>query len=286
MPFRLRFWPEAGVTSKQDWQGKSGAGWAGEWRRTDRSFGGLTERLLARTRDVPFRHALDIGCGAGELSLALARGNPQARVVGVDVSLQLIETARQRAERLSNLSFELADAAQWHPAGDFAPRLLISRHGVMFFGDPPAAFTNFAGFAADGAALLFSCFRERGENPFFSEIGACLPELSEPADPYAPGPFAFAEREHVTAILADAGWGGIAFEPFDFAMIAGAGESPVEDAMDYFTRIGPAAAALREMEEPARGETLAAIRAVAQLNCHDGVVALRAACWIVSARLS
>jgi SAM-dependent methyltransferase len=272
------------MTSKEDWQGKSGESWAAEWRRTDRSFGGLTERLLARTREFPFRHALDIGCGAGELSLALARGRPQARVVGVDVSPRLVETASARAGHLSNVEFELADAAQWRPVDDFTPQLLISRHGVMFFADPPAAFANLASFAADGAALMFSCFRDRNENPFFTEIGSLIPASSEPTDPYAPGPFAFGEREHVAAILGDAGWGEIAFEPFDFAMIAGAGEDPIEDAMGYFTRIGPAAAAMREMDEAARDRTLAAIRQVAVDNCRDGVVALRAACWIVTAR--
>lgn len=274
------------MTSKEDWQGKSGESWAAEWKRTDRSFGGLTERLLARTREFSFRHALDIGCGAGELSLALARGNPHVRVVGVDVSPQLIDTARTRAERLRNVGFELADAGQWRPADEFTPQLLISRHGVMFFADPPAAFANLASFAGDGASLLFSCFRDRAENPFFTEIGALLPASPAPADPYAPGPFAFAEREHVVAILTDAGWSDIAFEAFDFAMIAGAGEDPATDAMGYFTRIGPAAAAMREMDEAARGETLAAIRRVVESNQRDGVVALRAACWIVTARLA
>jgi SAM-dependent methyltransferase len=269
----------------KDWQGKSGESWAAEWKRTDRSFGGLTERLLAHTREFPFRHALEIGCGAGELSLALARGHPHARIVGVDVSPRLVATARERAEHLSNVEFELADAAQWRPADDFAPQLLISRHGVMFFADPPAAFANLASFAADGAALLFSCFRDRAENPFFTEIGSLLPPPPEPPDPYAAGPFAFAEREHVAAILGDGGWRDIAFEPVDFAMIAGVGDDPVENAMGYFTRIGPAAAAIREMDDTARGETLAAIRGVVEANCCDGVVALRAACWIVSARL-
>jgi SAM-dependent methyltransferase len=272
------------MTSKEDWQGKSGESWAAEWKRTDRSFGGLTERLLARTREFPFRHALDIGCGAGELALALARGHPHERIVGVDVSPGLVETARERAGNLSNVEFELADAAQWRPADEFAPQLLISRHGVMFFADPPAAFANLASVAADDAALMFSCFRDRAENPFFTEIGALLPAPAEPPDPYAPGPFAFAEREHVAAILGDAGWDSIAFEPFDFAMVAGAGEDPVDDAMGYFTRIGPAAAAMREMDDASRGETLAAIRGLMENNCRDGVVALRAACWIVTAR--
>jgi SAM-dependent methyltransferase len=272
------------MTAREDWQGKTGEGWAGEWKRTDRSFGGLTERLLARTREFSFRHALDVGCGAGELSLALARGHPQDRVIGVDVSPSLIATARQRGENISNVEFELADAAHWRPADDFTPQLLISRHGVMFFGDPPAAFANLAAIAADGAGLLFSCFRDRSENPFFTEIGALLPAPANPPDPRAPGPFAFAERDNVTAILSAGGWQQVVFEPFDFAMVAGAGADPLEDAMGYFQRIGPAAAAMREMDRPQRDEVLAALRELLAGHCRDGVVALRAATWIVTAR--
>src|SRR5690606_31128505 len=133
------------MTQMRDWQGKTGEGWAAEWKRTDRSFGGLTERLLARSREFPFRHALDVGCGAGELSLALARGRPRARIVGIDVSPQLVAAARGRSDHLPNVEFTLADAARWRPGDDFAPQLLISRHGVMFFDDPPAAFANLAG---------------------------------------------------------------------------------------------------------------------------------------------
>ena len=61
----------------RDWSGSTGESWAAEWQRTDRSFGGVTERLLARTRGLDFRRAVDIGCGAGELSLALARSRDE-----------------------------------------------------------------------------------------------------------------------------------------------------------------------------------------------------------------
>jgi SAM-dependent methyltransferase len=272
------------MTEMRDWQGKTGSSWATEWRRTDRSFGGLTEHLLARSREFPFRHALDIGCGAGELSLALARGRPHARIVGIDVSPQLIAAARERANHTSNLEFEVADASIWRPTDDFAPQLLISRHGVMFFADPPAAFANFASFAAPNAALLFSCFRGRAENPFFTDIGALFPAPAQAPDPFEPGPFAFAEREHVAAVLSAGGWEQIAFEPFDFAMVAGSGEDPIEDALQFYQRIGPAAAMLREMDETSRARTIAAIRDLARENCRDGVVALRAAVWLVTAR--
>src|SRR5688572_2116895 len=128
------------MVDASEWLGRTGDSWASEWRRTDRSFGPLTERLLQRSRDFSFSSVLDVGCGAGELSLALARGRPHTTVTGVDISPQLVEVAHQRGAHLANVSFELADAAAWVPTGP-APDLVISRHGVMFFGDPGAAFT-------------------------------------------------------------------------------------------------------------------------------------------------
>ena len=272
------------MTGIGEWQGKTGEGWAAEWKRTDRSFGGLTERLLARSREFPFRHALDIGCGAGELSLALARGRPQARIVGVDVSPQLVAAARSRSDRLPNVEFELADAARWRPGDDFTPQLLISRHGVMFFDDPVAAFAHLAEVAAPGAGLLFSCFRERGENPFFTEVAGLLPHPEAPPPPDAPGPFAFAERKRVEDVLTRAGWDSVAFEPFDFAMIAGGGADPVADAVEYFSAIGPAARAASELGPDERARFLERVRELARRNLQDGLVSLRAAVWLVTAR--
>ncbi len=271
------------MVDKSEWQGKSGETWAAEWRRTDRSFSHLTERLLQRTRDFSFGKVLDIGCGAGELSLALARGRPEITVTGVDVSPQLVEAARERGAHLANLSFELADAAQWKATDGNRADLLVSRHGVMFFDDPPAAFANLSEQAASPASLLFSCFRAVPENPFFTEVMRLLPAVPPPADPDAPGPFAFADQDRVIPILRAGGWENIRFESFDFPMIAGAGDDPVEEALSYFSVIGPAARVAAEMDEGARGRFFDRIRELASRNCHEGIVSLPAAAWIVSA---
>ena len=87
----------------------------------------------------------------------------------------------------------------------------------------------------------------------------------------------------MTTILESGGWRDVAFEAFDFAMVAGSGDDPIEDAMTYFQTIGPAAVALREMPEAERAGVLASIRDVVAANCRDGVVALRAGIWIVTA---
>jgi len=271
------------MTDAFEWQGRVGANWAAQWRRTDRSFAPLTERLLQRSREFAFTAVLDIGCGAGELSLAIARGRPHSRVVGVDISPHLVGTAAERGVNLANAGFEVGDAAVWQPDPDFAPDLLVSRHGVMFFDDPQAAFANLARIAAPGAGLMFSCFRDPAHNPLFSEVSRLLPAPPAPADPHAPGPFAFADPAHVEPILAAAGWRGVDFEPFDFAMVVGGGDDPVEDAIAYFAAIGPAARAAAEMPAARAERLFDDLRAFARRHLIDDLVVLRAATWIVTA---
>ncbi|BBC72612.1 conserved hypothetical protein [Altererythrobacter sp. B11] len=272
------------VAQVHEWSGKTGEIWAAEWRRTDRSFGALTEQLLGRIHQAGFRQALDIGCGAGELSLALGRAAPAAQILGVDVSPALVAIAQERGANLANVSFAEGDAARWRPAPGFAPDLLVSRHGVMFFADPPAAFANLAALAAPEARLLFSCFRDPADNPFFTEVNRLLPQAEAPRDPHAAGPFAFADPAHVEAILNAGGWQDCRFEPVDFGMVVGGGEDPVEDTVAYYSVIGPAARSLAEMPAAEREELFDSIRALARRNLHEGLVVLRAAAWIVSAR--
>ena len=272
------------MTDTSEWVGRTGQSWASEWRRTDRSFAPLTERLLARTREFAFGSALDVGCGAGELSLALARGRPNGRAIGVDVSPHLVAAARGRGGNLPNVAFEIGDAAQWWPPAGFAPELVVSRHGVMFFDDPVGAFTHLAELAAPAAGLLFSCFRAFTENPMFTELARLMPDDTPGPASDGPGPFAFADPALVEALLTEAGWRGVTFEPVDFAMIVGAGPDPVEDALGYFRTIGPAARAAAAMDEADRERLFEGVRALAGRHLHGGMVALRAACWIVTAR--
>jgi SAM-dependent methyltransferase len=275
------------MTETMEWQGKVGQSWASEWQRTDRSFTALTAELSRRIEQLEYRSVLDIGCGAGELSMIAARQRPQASVTGLDISPDLVGVASDRGASFANLRFELGDAASWKPQRGFAPDLMISRHGVMFFADPVGGFTNLCGIAAPGARMMFSCFRSPSDNPFFRDITQLLPPSGGPApDPHAPGPFAFADQHRVAAILSRAGWHNVEFERFDFRMIAGAGDDPVGDALAYFTRIGPAARALAEMDEAQRQEMRAKFRQFLPDHLHDGVVSLPASVWIVTGRAS
>lgn len=85
---------------------------------------------------------LDVGCGAGASSLALAaRVGAGGQVLGVDVSEPLIGRARALAPQDTPALFRVADASSAElPEGAFD--ILFSRFGVMFFDDPTAAFAH------------------------------------------------------------------------------------------------------------------------------------------------
>ena len=85
--------------------------------------GSLSHRIVEGTADrviIPTGGTcLDVGCGSGALSIAVAKRNPQAKVVGVDLwgaeyasfSQKLCES-NARAEGMDNVSFEPGDARQ------------------------------------------------------------------------------------------------------------------------------------------------------------------------------
>ncbi|MBY8827282.1 class I SAM-dependent methyltransferase [Hephaestia mangrovi] len=273
------------MTEARDWTGRVGDVWAAEWQRTDRSFGDLAVRLdAAISAAAPDAgRALDIGCGAGSTSLALARARPQLAVTGADLSPALLAVARQRAASLANLEFVegdvLATAARRRPID-----LMVSRHGVMFFADPVAAFAAFHAAAAPGARLVFTCFRSPAENAWTQDVAVAV--TGSPPQPRgtAPGPYAFADRDRVATILASAGWSAAEAQAVDYLHRTGAGDDPVADSLAYFQRIGSMAPILREMPPAQRAVALDAIAAVCARYRHGDAVDFPAAAWLWSAR--
>ena len=259
-----------------------GRAWACQWAQTDRAFAPLTRRLLAALAEIaPAQgRALDIGCGAGETSIALARLRPDLAITGADISEELIGAARHRSAT-PNLDFITGDAIAVAAQG--APiDLFLSRHGVMFFDDPVAAFTAFQAAAAPGAGLVFTCFRDWSLNSFASDFGPLLGE--GPPPPEQPGPFAFADEARVRAVLAQAGWTGIDAEPIDYSFRAGEGPDPVADAVAFLSQIGPAARALREAPEADRPAFIAALTDICRARLDGDAVDFRAAAWLWTAK--
>lgn len=65
--------------------------------------------LLARVGAEDPRRVVDLGCGPGNLTRLLAQRWPEAQVVGLDSSPQMVAEARQ----VEGVTAELADIATW-----------------------------------------------------------------------------------------------------------------------------------------------------------------------------
>lgn len=273
------------MTDKSDWTSKVGETWAAEWQRTDRSFGALTEILIGEALAKKPSEVWDIGCGAGELSLRIAEQVPTAHISGLDISSALLAVARARAAEnaMENVSFHEADAAT-ATFDESRPDLLISRHGIMFFDDPVAAFSHIRAEATPNARLAFSCFRSRTENGWVSLLEDCVGQSQEPADPAAPGPFAFGSQDYVSSILAASGWKDVTLSPVDYAMVVGEGPDMVDDGLSYFRRIGPAARPLAAMNGSEREVATRRLAKMLEDHVAGDHIALPSAAWIVTAK--
>ena len=269
--------------SSDEWTGRTGDVWADEWRRTDRSFDGLGDRLNAAilARAPSAGHAVDLGCGAGQTAMALANARPDLAVTGLDISPALIAVARHRGAGIANLRFDVADTAALDPA--MGADQLISRHGVMFFADPVASFTAIRAAARPGAALVFSCFCDRSANPWAMLSDDLVGAPGLPLPGYVPGPFGFADHAFVGDLLARSGWHNAEATAVDYHYVAGQGEDPLADAVDFFTRIGPVARTIADQPADRRAEMIDRLKSMLAPHVTGNTVAFPAAAWIWTA---
>jgi SAM-dependent methyltransferase len=270
------------------WNGVAGAQWVAEQARTDIMLAPVAEALMARAAIRTGENAVDIGCGCGSTTLAVAAAvGPTGRVLGLDVSAPMLARARERSAALDTVDYVCADATTHAFPTPFAD-LLISRFGVMFFGDPVAAFANLRRALKPGGRLVFACWRAFDQNhwmqvPLYAAY-AHVPRLPRPG-PEDPGPFSFAEPERVTRILTQAGFAAPRFDPVDLTLDLAGGKG-LDAAVVQARSIGAASRALQDQPEAARTAAIAAIREALAKHQVGGKVPLPGAIWLVETRVA
>ena len=268
------------------WNGEAGQKWVDQSRHLDLMLRPFADKLLEAVAIQQGERILDIGCGAGALTLhasELAGGD--AGAVGVDVSEPLLELARKRAiETGSSALFQHADAAAF--VSDTLFDLVISRFGVMFFEDPVAALSNIRKQVRPGGRMAFMCWQALSQNNWaYVPLQVALPLLDEspaPLDPTAPGPFAFADQDRVASILTEAGWQDVSVDAFTPQIILPGAD--VESSANFMLNFGPLSRLIAAQDldiDKVRTLLLERLATNAQAN---GQVAMESACWLVSAK--
>lgn len=280
--------PAAGPNAAQVeyWNQVAGPKWVGLGSAIDRRVARIHELLLAAADLRPGQSVLDVGCGPGTTALAAAeRVGSAGRVLGVDISVPMLQEARRRiAERgLSNVAVIEADA-EIHPLTPLDFDRVLSRFGVMFFADPVAAFRNLHRTMRAGGRLAFACWAPLADNPHWRipiEISERALGRSAARSERAPGPLALGDVTYLRGILERAGFARVAVATESVVVI---GDTPEEEA-DLAFRMGPSARFIEEHapDEPVRDAIRRAIAEAFRPFAADGGTLLPAAVHIVTA---
>lgn len=261
------------------WDGDTGAFWTERADRFDEGVARYQDTLLAAAAIPAHATVLDIGCGSGQTTRDAARRATGGSVLGVDLSSSMIELARRRADRegLTNVSFLQADA-QVQPFPDQHFDVVLSRHGVMFFGDPPAAFANVARSMRPEARLVLLTWQPLPHQEWISTFRRIMAAGKElPAPQSTPG--ALSEPDQVRELLTTAGFTDIELRDLREPMYFG---RDVADASEFIS--GQFARLLGGHDAATRSAVLEELRASMADHHTERGVHYDSAAWLITAR--
>lgn len=231
---------------------------------------------------------LDIGCGGGLTTIALARQvGVDGEAIGVDIAPGLIAIAQRRAREagLDHCRFVIGDAQTVRPEPGSFDRL-HSRMGTMFFADPSAAFSNLASLGRAGAHASFAVWTSPSESGWIAEVMAIIDACREapPSIGSSPGPFSLGDPDRLFPLLREAGFRAVSIDGWRGKQpIARAGASP-EEAADFVLNV----MSVGRIEDDVPTDIRNRIRSeVARLFAHHSGpsgVEMETSAWIVSAR--
>jgi ubiquinone/menaquinone biosynthesis C-methylase UbiE len=171
--------------------------------------------LVERAAALAPGSVLELACGTGAVSRALAAALPRAQIVATDLNPAMLEVARTRVAA-GNLRFEPADAQSLpFPAGAFD--LVVAQFGAMFFPDKVGAYREVRRVLAPGGAWLFNVWGPLEANNGSAAIDRAVCEvLPEPKPDFiARTPFGYHDAATIEGELRAAGFTDVAGEWVD-----------------------------------------------------------------------
>ncbi|MGH7065995.1 MAG: methyltransferase domain-containing protein [Stellaceae bacterium] len=278
---------DANAAMRDYWNQVAGPRWAAAPEARERRNRESIALLLDRLALAGGERVLEIGCGAGALTVPLATAaGGSGRIVALDISEPMLGAARKRiAEHgIGNVELRLGDAQVFAFEKD-AFDVATSRMGVMFFADPAAAFGNIKGGLKPGGRLVFACWAPLAENRhWLISYDVALRHLGPPAPPPAhePGPLAFGDPDYIRGVLTAAGFAEIAVDRAHPTIICGAPDEEARQAV----AMGPTARLIEEKkpDEATRQTIIREIEAAFAAEAASGPIRLAATIFLVSAR--
>jgi arsenite methyltransferase len=132
----------------------------------------IAKPALELMQIAPTDSIFDVGCGAGWLSRILAKRVPRGRVLGMDISDEMINHAREASVHQANLSF-IVGTVDEIPREQNSFDRIITVESSYYWPDPAKGVRELYRVAAEGGSAwtLINYYRD---NPYCHQWGAKL----------------------------------------------------------------------------------------------------------------
>ena len=260
----------------RDAQRATWAGLSASWEKWDPvimdQLGPVGAAMIERLGIAGAQQHLDIASGTGEPGLTVARLAPRGHVILTDLSAEMLAVAARRANTLGITNAETrVCSADDLPFGDATFDSVSVRFGYMFFPDVAKATAEFARVLRPVGRLCSSVWVKPEENPWVSiAMQAIAAEaVLAPPDPDAPGMFRCAAPGYVRALYEAAGLRDVTEWDVGVELVT---RSPAQYWEMISEHVSLAAAALQQVDDPARKRIAKAVMAKARAYEQDGQV--------------
>ncbi len=261
----------------RDVQRKTWAGLSVGWEKWDSvivdQLGPVGAAIIEHLNIAENQQHLDIAAGTGEPGLSIARLAPKGRVVLTDLAPEMLEVAvrRARAQGVTNVETTVCSADDL-PFEDASFDSVSVRFGYMFFPDVAEATAEFSRVLKPGGRLCSSVWVDPDENPWATiATSAIAAETSPPPppDPQRPNMFRCAAPRCISSLYENVGLLDVAEWNVGVELVT---QSPVQYWEMISEHVSLAAAALQQVDEPARQRIRAAVIASVSEFEKDGSV--------------
>lgn len=243
----------------------------------DRFMGRYSERLapvLCETAGVSGR-ALDVGCGPGALSGALAARLGPAAVTAVDPSESFVAACRARVPQADVRQATAEDL----PFDDDSFDAALAQLVVNFMRDPQRGAAEMRRVTAPGGTVAAAVWDYAGAMTMLRRFWDAARELRGPSAPDEGRVMRYGSAEELEALWREAGLTDVRTGPLDVTVEY----EDFDDLWEPFTHgVGPAGAFVAQLE-PAERERLRDLFR-AQVGEPEGAFALTARAWSVVGR--
>ncbi len=183
----------------------------------------MTHRIADALELSPGDRVLDVGCGIGDPSIAIAHKiGPTGRVTAIDPAAEMVESAAARAKSLglANIDFKVSTVEDFDapPQGFDA---VCGRWSFIFCTDVVAVLRRVRGWLKPGGRFAMSTWTPQKGSPGFAAVNAALNRQVQlpPLDSTKPCMLQLSDPGQLEKALATAGFKNIRVEPVPLATV-------------------------------------------------------------------